>query len=64
MITALDSSVFWAIIKKEPGYIPWVEVLLKAASEGPLIISPVAFAIFLIGAVFGQLPRPEQSSNR
>jgi hypothetical protein len=44
MITALDSSVFWAIIKKDPGYIPWVEVLLKAASEGPLIISPVAFA--------------------
>ncbi len=44
MITALDSSVLWAIIKKEPGYIPWVEVLLKAASEGPLIISPVAFA--------------------
>jgi predicted nucleic acid-binding protein len=44
MITALDSSVLWAIIKKEPGYIPWLEVLLKAASEGPLIISPVAFA--------------------
>ena len=44
MITALDSSVLWAIIKKEPGHAEWLEVLLKAASEGPLIISPVAFA--------------------
>lgn len=44
MITALDSSVLWAIIKKEPGHAEWLEVLLRAASEGPLIISPVAFA--------------------
>ncbi|MES2708279.1 MAG: PIN domain-containing protein [Verrucomicrobiota bacterium] len=44
MITALDSSVLWTIIRKEPGHPEWLDVLVKAASEGPLIISPVAFA--------------------
>ena len=44
MITALDSSVLWAIIKREPGHGQWLQTLLKAAAEGPLILSPVAFA--------------------
>jgi predicted nucleic acid-binding protein len=44
VITALDSSVLWAIIRKEPGYDQWLQALLRAASEGPLIISPIAFA--------------------
>ncbi|MDZ4286826.1 MAG: PIN domain-containing protein [Prosthecobacter sp.] len=44
MTTALDSSVLWAIIKKEPGHDQWMETLMQAASEGPLIISPIAFA--------------------
>lgn len=44
MITALDSSVLWAIIKSEPGHEQWLQTLLQAAAEGPLIISPVAFA--------------------
>lgn len=44
MITALDSSVLWAIILEEPGYERWLEALMLAASEGPLVISPVAFA--------------------
>lgn len=44
MITALDSSVLWAIIRREPGHQRWVQALIEAASEGPLIISPVAFA--------------------
>ncbi len=44
MITALDSSVLWAIIKQESGYESWLQALLRAASEGPLIISPIAFA--------------------
>lgn len=44
MITALDSSVLWAIIKKEPGSDQWLEALILAASDGPLIISPIAFA--------------------
>ena len=44
MITALDSSVLWAIINEEPGFEAWLQSLLQAASEGPLIISPIAFA--------------------
>ena len=44
MITALDSSVLWAILKKEPGSEKWLQVLLRAATEGPLLISPIAFA--------------------
>jgi hypothetical protein len=44
MTTALDSSVLWAIIRREPGHQRWIEALVAAASEGPLIISPMAFA--------------------
>lgn len=44
MITALDSSVLWAIIKNEPGRESWLKSLIQAASEGPLIICPIAFA--------------------
>ena len=44
MTTALDASVLWAILKQEPGHERWLEVVMQAASEGPLIISPVAFA--------------------
>ena len=44
MITAVDSSVLWAIIKQEVGHERWLEALICAAHEGPLIISPVAFA--------------------
>ena len=44
MTTALDSSVLWAIIRREPGHQRWLQTLIEAASAGPLIISPVAFA--------------------
>ncbi len=44
MITALDSSVLWAIVNQEPDHELWLRSLLRAASEGPLVISPVAFA--------------------
>lgn len=44
MITALDSSVLWAIIKKETGHDRWLVALLRAASDGPLVISPISFA--------------------
>ena len=44
MTTALDSSVLWAIIRRESGHQRWLQTLMEAASEGPLIISPVAFA--------------------
>jgi predicted nucleic acid-binding protein len=44
MITALDSSVLWAIIRCEGGREKWVRTLVRAAGDGPLVISPVAFA--------------------
>jgi predicted nucleic acid-binding protein len=44
MITAIDSSVIWAILKSEPGHENWLRTIMKAAAEGPLIISPIAFA--------------------
>jgi len=44
MITAIDSPVLWAIIKQEAGWEAWEDALLHAATEGPLIICPIAFA--------------------
>ena len=44
MITAIDSSVLWAILKQEPGHEKWLQALLGAASDGPLILCPVVFA--------------------
>ena len=44
MITALDSSVIWAIVKHEPGQDLVMQTLISAASEGPVVISPIAFA--------------------
>jgi predicted nucleic acid-binding protein len=44
MITAIDSSVLWAILKQEPGHESWLQALLGAASDGPLILCPVVFA--------------------
>ena len=43
MTTALDSSVLWAILTSEPGHEAWTQALITAASEGPLIICPIAF---------------------
>lgn len=44
MITALDSSMIWAIVNREHGHDLVLQVLINAASEGPLVISPIAFA--------------------
>jgi len=44
MRTALDSSVLIQLYRKQPGWEIWRELLAKAATEGELIISPVAFA--------------------
>jgi predicted nucleic acid-binding protein len=44
MITAIDSSVLWSLLKREPGHEKWLQALLGAASDGPLILCPVAFA--------------------
>jgi len=44
VITAIDSSVLWSVIRKETSADLWLRTLLQAASEGPLVISPVVFA--------------------
>ncbi len=44
MTTAVDSSVLWALIKQETGWEKWLTALQRAATEGPLVLSPVAFA--------------------
>lgn len=44
MITAIDSSVLWAIINDEPEAESWLNALEFAAAEGSLVICPVAFA--------------------
>jgi len=44
MITAIDSSVLWAIINDETDAESWIDTLAEAASEGSLIICPVAFS--------------------
>ena len=44
MITAVDSSVVWAIFNDENAGETWVRTLAEAASEGTLIICPVAFS--------------------
>ena len=44
MITAIDSSVLWAILRKEPGFERWESLLLQASREGQLVICPITFA--------------------
>jgi predicted nucleic acid-binding protein len=44
MRTALDSSVLIQLYRKQPGWEAWRERIAKAATEGALIISSVAFA--------------------
>ena len=48
MRTALDSSVLIQLYRKQAGWERWRARLQAAASEGELIISPVAFAEFSI----------------
>ena len=44
MTTAIDASVLWALLKREPGWEAWENALIRAASEGPLVICPITFA--------------------
>lgn len=44
MITAIDSSVLWAIVNEEAGHERWIQALIRAASEGPMLICPIAYA--------------------
>ncbi len=48
MRTALDSSVLIQLYRKQAGWEAWRDCLRHAASEGELIVSPVAFAEFSI----------------
>ena len=48
MRTALDSSVLLLLCRKQSGWEAWRDCLQLAASEGELVISPVAFAEFSI----------------
>lgn len=44
MRTALDSSVAILLLRRQPGWEAWRDALDRAATEGPLLISSVAFA--------------------
>ncbi len=44
MITALDSSVIWAIFNRKKDWERWLDALASAASVGTLLISSVAFS--------------------
>lgn len=48
MRTALDSSVLLLLSRKQIGWEAWRDSLQTAASEGELLISPIAFAEFSI----------------
>lgn len=48
MRTALDSSVLLLLSQKQAGWEAWRDCLQSAASEGELLISPIAFAEFSI----------------
>lgn len=48
MRTALDSSVLLLLSRKQTGWESWRDRLQTAASEGELIISPIAFAEFSV----------------
>jgi predicted nucleic acid-binding protein len=50
--TALDSSVLLLLSRKQPGWEAWRDSLQTAASEGQLLISPIAFAAYLAGQIF------------
>lgn len=48
MRTAIDSSVLIQLYRKQSGWEAWRHLLEKAALEGPLLVSSVAFAEFSI----------------
>jgi predicted nucleic acid-binding protein len=44
MRTALDTSVVILLLRRQAGWEAWRDALDRASTEGPLLISPVAFA--------------------
>lgn len=48
MRTALDSSILIQLYRKQAGWERWRDRLQAASAEGPLLISPVAFAEYAV----------------
>lgn len=44
MKTAIDSSVLWCLIKRQPGFESWQQVLWRAGQDGELVVCPIVFA--------------------
>jgi predicted nucleic acid-binding protein len=44
MRTALDSSALLVLFNEEPGAQAWLEVLIQARREGPLVVCDVVYA--------------------
>ena len=44
MRTAVDSSALLLLLRRQPGWEAWRDLLAEAAAEGRLLISPVVFA--------------------
>ncbi len=49
MRTALDSSVVILLQRRQAGWEVWRDALTRAATEGPLLISPIVFAECSVG---------------
>ena len=49
MRTALDSSVVILLLRRQPGWEKWRDMITRAATEGPLLICPVVFAECSVG---------------
>ena len=48
MRTALDSSILILLYRKQAGWELWRDRLQAASAEGPLLVSPVAFAEYSV----------------
>ena len=44
MKTAIDSSVLWSLIKRQPRFESWQQVLWRAGQDGELVVCPIVFA--------------------
>ena len=44
MKTAIDSSVLWSLIKRQPGFESWQQVLWRAGQDGELVVCPIVIA--------------------
>ena len=44
MITAIDSSVLWCLLKKQTGFEEWQQALWRAGHDGEMLVCPIVFA--------------------